>query len=376
MRRLNCGAATTKRIQHNIAFVAGGTNNPFQQGERLLGIVTKPLLRLRIQNRNVAPDLPHQRTLRLRRHNLIVSVKSDAGLFHLVHVIHQQFLDTFVYHSLISPLIPGGIAMFGILEIEGVPIFRFCIEEDGIVHARELLAGVSRKPMVTPDNLVPEHLWPENAVQNGFDVVTRRYIAVEVETAGVLEEPVHLKDAECHITQVCHLSAIAEHRVEPFNGFVDRERGHRDELFHALVGGGCPKPRIIKRLERCRLLAFVVLIQPVKLMILLLGIERRIAVDEVHEVLWPLAHNVKVIAVVQSVEFGNVCHNWIILKVFAGYRRHVLSARLPGEEVLRVRSILQILALTCISRSPASASRSSAMLNIKRSFVLPSSGRL
>ena len=51
--RVECGAAAAERVEDDVAFVAGGFNNAFEEGDGFLGGVAETLVCQRMDRRNL-----------------------------------------------------------------------------------------------------------------------------------------------------------------------------------------------------------------------------------------------------------------------------------------------------------------------------------
>ena len=87
-----------------------------------------------------------------------------------------------------------------IIGIEN-PVIRLCISEDNIVLTREMSLSC-RHVCVMPDNLVPKLLTPEDGIAESFEVMAGSWIAVQIETACLLQHASYLNDSGCHESQV------------------------------------------------------------------------------------------------------------------------------------------------------------------------------
>lgn len=64
LHRMNCGPAAAEGIKDNIAFVGRRGDSPLKKRQRLLSWIAKTFLSLRIDRRDVCPDVAHDATAR------------------------------------------------------------------------------------------------------------------------------------------------------------------------------------------------------------------------------------------------------------------------------------------------------------------------
>ena len=64
-----------------------------------------------------------------------------------------------------------------------------------------------------PDDLRAKALWPEDLIEQHLQVVTRGRVAVEVEGARWLEDPVQFDKSDGHLHEVGHHLVLADPRT-------------------------------------------------------------------------------------------------------------------------------------------------------------------
>ena len=160
-----------------------------------------------------------------------------------------------------------------------------------------------------PDNLGAEVFRAKNTVHEEPQPMASRLIAVQIDTAGRREEPFHLNQPFTHVTEIRHHIAAAEKRPKSVEYLIVRRIFIGSQSRNAFLRIRPPGPGIVKRFERCGTGAFVCGINFVKLIVLPLGVERRIGVYRLDKAAFPLAHDAQVVSVVEAIQFRNYEHS-------------------------------------------------------------------
>ena len=100
-----------------------------------------------------------------------------------------------------------------------------------------------------PDNLRAEVLRAKNAIHEDSQQMTRRLIAVQIDTAGRREEAFHLNQSLSHVTEIRHHIAAAEEQIKAVEYLIVWRLFIRSQFRNALLHISTPGPGIVKRFE-------------------------------------------------------------------------------------------------------------------------------
>ena len=148
-----------------------------------------------------------------------------------------------------------------------------------------------------PRDLAAETLRAEDRIEDDLHVMRDRPVAVQVETPGRLQEPVHRLDPLGHVRQVGQHPRLAEDPRQADDRAVRRPSCGRLVAGEALAGGRVPGPGVDEgpRLRATRAVAGV---QDV---VVRVAVERGVEVDQVDGGVVPPAHPVETVAVAEGV---------------------------------------------------------------------------
>ena len=183
------------------------------------------------------------------------------------------------------------------------PLVAFRVEKNDVVYAPRLpppLLGVAVGAGALPHDFVPEFVGAERGVEQQLQVVARRWVAVQVEAAGGLQDAVKLGHALRHHRQVGHHVVLAEEGAHRLEHVAELLRAIRHQLAVGELGLHAPVPGVVEGgdLGR-RLLAALFGEQDV---IRGVRVERRVEVDQVDAlVLDLLAQDAEVVPEVELV---------------------------------------------------------------------------
>ena len=168
----------------------------------------------------------------------------------------------------VCPLdIPG--IMWEVLHVPRM-VLASRVEQDDVVNPTELISA--RTPRVPPPHdLVLEVHCAEDGVHDGFEVVAGSLVAVEIDAPGRLEDPFHFEQADGHHAEV-RLHALAVGETCGGNRCIEGWMLVRNQP-HPCSVEVAERPRILER-GPCGLASN-------RGAVVLVGVERRIEVDEV-----------------------------------------------------------------------------------------------
>ena len=182
---------------------------------------------------------------------------------------------------------------------DGVPciVFRFRVEEQNIVD----IAPAPRATMRTgtlPHDLVAKVPRPKNHIQHHLQVVARRRVAVQIQTARRLQHPMQLHQARRHHHQVRRYVVPPQRAHKPLHQL--HQRGHRAGLAELVVGAFAPLPTVGEGFD-LPLRGFARLLTEQQVVVAV-AVEGWVEVDEVDALVGQvLAHHFQVVAVVEGV---------------------------------------------------------------------------
>jgi hypothetical protein len=308
---VDCRPAAAEGVKDDIALVGRCGDNALKQSQRLLGRITEALLSLRVEGRNIRPDVRQRRS----RHFIEVTLKSrHSGLG-----IDQASFIMVPLHSLFSPaqhpgeaipfvgeigpvlirvktvsqsiMTPSFVLDVGIMGLEifirvrGIGwmprhVVAFGIAKQHVVRRRETRERMAFCVCTLPHDLINEVISPKHPVEQQLEVMARGGVAVQVEATGGLQHPVQLNHADRHHGQVSHHVVVAEkgaHRTEQLKR-VGVAAPH--DLIESLFGLVVPVPCVLECLDlRIAVVAVRRLEQDV---VVGIRVEGRVEVDQVH----------------------------------------------------------------------------------------------
>src|ERR1039457_1091148 len=133
-----------------------------------------------------------------------------------------------------------------------------------------------------PDDFIAEALPSKDRIQQQLQVMRRRWVAMEIEAAGGLEDAMEFDEARGHHREVSHHGGVFEEAVEGFHHLRHGDvRAGVNELVVKLGGVG-PAPGVAEGME-LRLAGLAGLFAEEDVVVGV-GIERRVEVFEVNAV--------------------------------------------------------------------------------------------
>ena len=188
----------------------------------------------------------------------------------------------------------------------------------------------SRGPVVAarspPDDLVSEPFRPEDAIEHGFQVVARGRVAVQVETPGRLQEPVHVFQPFGHVGEVGEHAGFAEHAGQPDNGLVRRPRDRGPVPFQPFAGSRVPGPRVVER----PVLRVTGRAGREQHAVVGVAVERRVQVDQIDGGIVPPGHPVEAVAVAETSDRRGCRHRSTVAAACPRPPARAISARHSG----------------------------------------------
>ena len=170
---LLCGvdrrAAAAKRIQHDIAGIGRGQNDPFEQGPRLLRGITEPLRRSMLQH-GQSPDV------------VDVLVVFDLILQRAIGIARidqlSSHLDALQLPDRLVTILAQGVE-------DEIRVHILDVKQDAVGRLGEQpLPMIVHLVVIVPVNLVPKILGAKHGIQHQLQVMARRRVAVQIKTAG------------------------------------------------------------------------------------------------------------------------------------------------------------------------------------------------
>ena len=144
------------------------------------------------------------------------------------------------------------------------------VEQDDVVNPTELLAA--RTPRVPPPHdLVLEVRCAEDGVHDGFEIVAGSWVAVEIDAASRLEDPLHFEQTNRHHAEV-RLHALSVGEACGGNRCIERGMLVRNQP-HPCGVEVAERPSILERGPRG--------LASNRGAVVLVGVEGRVEVDEV-----------------------------------------------------------------------------------------------
>ena len=331
--RVNGGAATTERVQHQVALVRRCRDDPLQQRARLLRRVAEPFTGRRAHRGNVGPQVLQ----RLPRHFVQVALvpwhPARRSLHHApsvnqgLHALPRIAPVAGHSHDFVAGVALRGSARSGHVAlpvaapgswfpvaVEAIqvalvvgreqrvpgPRAAATVEQDHVTHPARLLAALGAVVVATgalPGDFGAEGAGPEHGIGQHLQVVAGGGVAVQVEGAGGLQQPVQVFQALGHVGQVGEHAGRPEQPGQGHDGAMRRARYRGLEARQPLAGGRVPRPGV----GECARLRTAGGAGGVQQVVVGVGVERRVQVDQVHGGIVPPLHPVQAIAVAERV---------------------------------------------------------------------------
>jgi len=100
-----------------------------------------------------------------------------------------------------------------------------------------------------PHNLITEVAGFEHSIQENFQVVTGRGVAVEVQASCRFQNPMKLQEPVCHHGQIGHHVVLAQELAKGAHHFRNPGVGLMEQPIEFLLGLFAPVPGIIEGLD-------------------------------------------------------------------------------------------------------------------------------
>ena len=214
--------AAAEGIEHQVACVAGGLDNAFEQGERLLGWIADALLGVSTNGPDIGPYILQGNTGHFIEISLVGRNRSGSRLHNAARgnefghslfavppischahdfVLRIAFCRPAGSCQIAKAISPAGFRLDMAIELIDIvwiircmdkvpcPTIRLCIEENCIVYAAVLsptLSCVAMRARSLPNDLASERIGAKNCVHDGFQIVARGRVAMEIDASGFL----------------------------------------------------------------------------------------------------------------------------------------------------------------------------------------------
>ena len=214
LRDGNRRAAAAEEIRHEIAFVGTRQQQAFQQSFGLLRRIAQPFLRLRVNRRNICPNIINREANRLVK----IMLNAELARFRYINFplrfqrvnrrLRRGRADFFIFKAsavfvnFIEPALQVVVRVSNHNRMIR-KIVRFGITQNHVMTCPHICFSFkSAGRHAFPNNFVPKLIFPKNHVANDFEIMAHRRIAMQIKTAGLFQDFAHVPNPNRHCRQI------------------------------------------------------------------------------------------------------------------------------------------------------------------------------